>query len=368
MRFIDEYRNPRLAQQLVEKIRKTAHKTWRIMEICGGQTHTLIRYGIDELLEGAVDLIHGPGCPVCVTPLEKIDRALAIAKMPGVIFTTYGDMMRVPGSRGDLLQAKAEGADVRMVYSPMDAVRLAEQNPDREVVFFAVGFETTAPANAMAVLLAKKKGLKNFSILVSHVLVPPAVRIILDDPDNEVEGFIAPGHVCTVMGYREYEVLAEEYQVPFVVAGFEPLDLLQGIDMLIELLEQGRAEVRNQYTRSVRREGNLEAQRVMYEVFEVSDMLWRGIGRIPMSGFKLKEAYVDFDAEARFQVTTIQTEEPAVCIAGAVLQGKKKPIDCPAFGKECTPEHPLGAPMVSAEGACAAYYTYRRFQEAADAV
>jgi len=368
MRFIDEYRNPQLARHLVEKIRQSAQKTWRIMEVCGGQTHTLIRYGIDELLEGAVDLIHGPGCPVCVTPLEKMDRALAIARTPGVIFTTYGDMMRVPGSHGDLLQAKAQGADVRMVYSPMDAVRLAEQNPDRQVVFFAVGFETTAPANAMAVLLAKKKGLKNFSVLVSHVLVPPAIRIILDDPDNEVEGFIAPGHVCTVMGYREYEALAQEYQVPFVVAGFEPLDLLQGIDMLIELLEQGRAEVRNQYTRSVRREGNPEAQRVMREVFEVADMSWRGIGRIPESGLRLRKEFQEFDAEQRFQVTAIQTEESEVCIAGAVLQGKKKPTDCPAFGKACTPEHPLGAPMVSAEGACAAYYTYRRYQEATDAV
>ena len=363
MKFIDEYRDPKLAQKLVDDIRRIATRKWRIMEICGGQTHTLIRYGIDELLADVVELIHGPGCPVCVTPLEKIDRALAIAARPEVIFTTFGDMMRVPGSQGDLLQAKAKGADVRMVYSPLDALKLARQHPDREVVFFAVGFETTAPANAMAVLLAHRQGIHNFSVLVSHVLVPPAIRVLMEDPHTQIQGFIAPGHVCTVMGYREYEELARDYRVPFVVAGFEPLDLLQGIHMLVRLLEEGRAEVQNQYTRSVRREGNRQAQRVMWEVFEIADMSWRGIGLIPKSGLKLRPRYAAFDAEQRFAVGTLRTQESEVCIAGEILQGKKKPFECPAFGKECTPEHPLGAPMVSSEGACAAYYAFRRFRE-----
>ncbi len=362
MKYMDEYRNPDLAQKLVKYILKRSTKPWKIMEICGGQTHTLIRYGIDELLSGAVELIHGPGCPVCVTPLEKIDRAIAIARREGVIFTTFGDMMRVPGSSGDLLSAKAEGGDVRMVYSPLDAVSLAEKYPDRQVVFFAVGFETTAPANAMAVKIAKEKGIRNFSVLVSHVLVPPAIDFLMSSPDVEIDGFIAPGHVCTVMGYTEYEDLAEKYNVPFVVAGFEPLDLLQGIAMLVDMLESGEVDVKNQYTRSVCRLGNPNARRVVEEVFEVSDMVWRGIGLIPKSGLKLREAYADYDAERRFSVGRINVEESPVCIAGEILQGKKKPIDCPAFGKECTLEHPLGAPMVSSEGACAAYYNFGRIK------
>ena len=367
MKFVDEYRDPSLARALTRRILATATQKWRIMEICGGQTHTLIRNGIDELLYDAIDPIHGPGCPVCVTPLEKIDRALAIAEKPGVIFATFGDMMRVPGSRGDLLQAKARGADVRMVYSPVDAIKIAEKNPDKEVVFFAVGFETTAPANAMSAWLARKKNLHNFSLIVSHVCVPPAVCAILEDPENVIQGFIAPGHVCTVMGYEEYEDLAQRYRVPFVVTGFEPIDLLEGVLLLVQLLEQGRPEVLNQYARSVRREGNLEAKRIMYEVFEVCDMSWRGIGLIPKSGLRPKAEYAAYDAEKKFSVGDLKTEESSICIAGAVLQGKRKPNECPAFGRECTPETPLGAPMVSTEGACSAYYAFRRFQEASHA-
>ncbi len=364
MKFVDEYRDPRLARELVAYIRHRSSRPWPIMEICGGQTHTLIRYGIDRLLEGAVTLIHGPGCPVCVTPLEKIDRALAIARREEVIFTTFGDMMRVPGTGGDLLSVKARGADVRMVYSPLDALDLARQHPDREVVFFAVGFETTAPANAMAVWMAKKEDIRNFSVLVSHVLVPPAIEALMEDPETEIRGFIAPGHVCTVMGYTAYEELAERYQIPFVVAGFEPLDLLQGLAMLVDQLEEGRHEVQNQYTRSVCREGNPHARALVEEVFEVTDMTWRGIGVIPASGLRLRASYAAWDAEQKFQVDAIHREESSACIAGAILQGKKKPMDCPAFGQLCTPEHPLGAPMVSSEGACAAYYAFRRFQEA----
>ena len=364
MKFVDEYRDPRLARALADRIHRTATRPWRVMEICGGQTHTLIRSGIDTLLEEAITLVHGPGCPVCVTPLEKIDRALAIAGRPGVIFGTYGDMMRVPGSAGDLLQAKARGADVRVLYSPLDALRLADRHPDREVVFFAVGFETTAPANAMAAWMARQKGLRNFTLLVSHVRVPPAIRLILGDAGTKIDGFIAPGHVCTVMGTSEYDELAGEYGVPFVVAGFEPLDLLQGILMLVELLEAGRVEVRNQYARSVRPAGNAEALRIVREVFEEGDMAWRGIGAIPRSGLVLRPEYADYDAERRFQVTGLTASESPVCIAGAVLRGLKKPHECPAFGSTCTPERPLGAPMVSSEGACAAYYAFRRYEEA----
>lgn len=363
MRYVDEYRDPRAARRLVAEIRRTATKPRQIMEVCGGQTHTLIRYGIDELLSGAVDLIHGPGCPVCVTPLEKIDRALAVASRPRVVFATFGDMVRVPGSDGDLLRAKARGADVRIVYSPTDALALAEKHPDREVVFFAVGFETTAPANAMSVWMADKKGIENFSILVSHVRVPPAIRIIMDDPYSQVQGFIAPGHVCSIMGYREYEELAREYDVPFVVAGFEPLDLLQGLLMLVELMEEDRAVTRNQYTRSVRPDGNPQAKKIMNEVFEICGMTWRGIGPIAESGLRLRDRFAHYDAERRFDVESVKAEEPAACIAGAVLQGKKKPHECEAFGKECTPEHPLGAPMVSTEGACSAYYAFRKFED-----
>jgi hydrogenase expression/formation protein HypD len=363
VKFVDEYRDPRLAQALADRIHRAATRPWRVMEICGGQTHTLIRSGIDTLLLEAVTLVHGPGCPVCVTPLEKIDRALAIARRPGVIFTTFGDMMRVPGSEGDLLQAKARGADVRIVYSPVDALRLAEKHADREVVFFAVGFETTAPANAMAARMARQKGLRNFSLLVSHVRVPPAIRLILADATTKIDGFIAPGHVCTVMGTSEYDELAREHRVPFVVAGFEPLDLLQAILMLIELLEAGRVEVRNQYARSVRPAGNAEALRIVREVLEEGDMAWRGIGPIPRSGLVLRPEYAAFDAERRFEVAHVTASESPVCIAGAVLRGLKKPHECPAFGSTCTPERPLGAPMVSSEGACAAYYAFRRFEE-----
>jgi hydrogenase expression/formation protein HypD len=368
MKYVDEYRDAQAARGFVDRIRARATRTWRIMEVCGGQTHTLIRSGIDEVLKGAIDPIHGPGCPVCVTPLEKIDRALAIARMPGMIFTTFGDMMRVPGSSGDLLQAKARGADVRMVYSPLDALKLAGKHPDREVVFFAVGFETTAPANTMAAWLAQKKDIRNFSLLVSHVRVPPAIEVLMQDPEARVQGLIAPGHVCTVMGFEEYEDLAARYHVPFVVAGFEPLDLLQGIWMLVDMLEDGKAEVRNQYTRSVLRSGNLPARKRMDEVLEVCDMAWRGIGVIPRSGLRLRPEYAQFDAEKRYRVEGVSAQESSVCIAGAVLQGKKKPHECPAFGKECTPENPLGAPMVSTEGACSAYYAFRRLEEAEHAV
>jgi len=368
MKYVDEYRDPEAAHKLVAEIRAAASAPRQIMEACGGQTHTLIRYGIDELLAGAVELIHGPGCPVCVTPLEKIDRALAIAAKPGVIFASFGDMMRVPGSDGDLLRAKARGADVRIVYSPTDALELAEQHPDREVVFFAVGFETTAPANAMSVWLAAKKNVSNFSILTSHVRVPPAIRVIMDDPDTRVKGFIAPGHVCSVMGYREYEELAREYDVPFVVAGFEPLDLLQGLLMLVELIENNQAETRNQYGRSVRRDGNIQAQKTMNDVFEICDMTWRGIGSIPESGLRLREPYERFDAERRHAVEQVTATEPSICIAGEVLRGKKKPHQCEAFGTLCTPEHPLGAPMVSTEGACSAYHSFRKYEDANDGV
>jgi hydrogenase expression/formation protein HypD len=360
MKYVDEYRDPKLAQALAAEITRKVTRPWVLMEVCGGQTHTLMRYGIDELLPREIELVHGPGCPVCVTPLEMVDRAIRIASLPGVIFASYGDMLRVPGSESDLFQAKAQGADVRVVYSPMDAVKLARENPDRKVVFFGVGFETTAPANGMAVWQAKREGLKNFSMLVSHVLVPPAMRLILGSPANRVQGFIAPGHVCTVMGYREYEELAAEFRVPMVVGGFEPLDLLEAISMLVSQLEEGRAEVENQYARSVNAEGNLPAQQVLREVFEVSGRQWRGIGPIAESGFRLREEFADFDAERVYNVEDWHAEEPKECISALVLQGLKKPLDCPAFGTRCTPMTPLGAPMVSAEGACAAYYQYRR--------
>ncbi len=360
MKFIDEYRDPKLARALVAEIAGAVTRPWVLMEICGGQTHTLMRYGIDELLPPQVELVHGPGCPVCVTPLEIIDQAVAIAALPGVTLVSYGDMLRVPGSASDLFRVKAEGGDVRVAYSPMDAVAIARQNPDRQVVFFAVGFETTAPANAMAVWQARREGLANFSVLVSHVLVPPAVRLLLGFPDNRVQGFIAPGHVCAVMGYTEYERLARDFRVPFVVGGFEPLDLLEAILMLVRQLEQGRAEVENQYVRSVTREGNTAARNRMFEVFETGDHKWRGIGEIPASGYRLRAEYAAFDAERRFNLQTTRVEESSECIAAKVLQGLAKPIDCPAFGTRCTPQTPLGAPMVSSEGACAAYYRFRR--------
>ena len=360
MKFVDEYRNEDDAQRMLRVIARTVTRPWVVMEICGGQTHTLLRSGIDQMLPDKVTLVHGPGCPVCVTPLEMIDRAIAIARRPGTIFASFGDMMRVPGSTLDLLSVKARGGDVRMVYSPLDAVKLAAANPEREVVFFAVGFETTAPANAMAVAEASRRSLRNFSILSSHVLVPPAMEAILSSPANRVQGFLAAGHVCTVMGYREYEPIAERHRIPVVVTGFEPLDLLHGLQLALAALEEGRHGVENQYSRSVTREGNLAAQKVLSDVFEVCDRPWRGIGVIPRSGYRLTERYAAFDAERKFDVGSITAEEPAVCIAGQIMQGLKKPGECPAFGKECTPERPLGAPMVSSEGACSAYYQYHR--------
>jgi hydrogenase expression/formation protein HypD len=360
LRYIDEYRDAKVALGLARRIASRATRPWVLMEICGGQTHTIMHYGLDELLPPEVELVHGPGCPVCVTPIEVIDKAIAIAAMPGVIFVSYGDMLRVPGSRSDLFEVKASGGDVRIAYSPMEAIKIARANPDRQVVFFGVGFETTAPANAMPVWQARREGLTNFSLLASHVLVPPAIRLLLRQPSNRVQGFIAPGHVCTVMGYREYEDLAAEFRVPFVVGGFEPVDLLEAIAMLVEQLEEGRAEAENQYSRSVTREGNPAARKIMFEVFEPCDRKWRGIGPIPMSGYRIREEFAQYDAERVFDVATVTAEEPPECIAAAVLQGLKKPHDCSAFGESCTPERPLGAPMVSSEGACAAYYRYRR--------
>lgn len=365
MRFIDEYRNAADAQKLVAAIERRATRPWTLMEICGGQTHTLIKSGIDEMLPQSVTLVHGPGCPVCVTSLELIDRALAIARRPEVILTSFGDMLRVPGSAADLLSVKAQGADVRMVYSPLDAVKLAQKNPARQVVFFAVGFETTAPANAMAVWQAQRLGLTNFSILSSHVLVPPAMEAILGAPSNTVQGFLAAGHVCAVMGYWQYPPLAEKYRVPIVVTGFEPLDLLQGIYMTVAALEEGRWGIENQYTRAVTYAGNVPAQRLMAQVFEVCDRQWRGIGLIPNSGLALRPEFAAFDAERRFDVGGLTAQESSLCIAGDIMRGLKKPHACPAFGTLCTPEHPLGAPMVSSEGACAAYYQYGRAGEPA---
>jgi hydrogenase expression/formation protein HypD len=360
MKWLDEFRDPEAAHRLAAAIRATVTRPWSIMEVCGGQTHAIVRFGIDQLLPAEIALIHGPGCPVCVTPLEQIDRALAIAARPNVVFCSFGDMLRVPGSHGDLLALKARGADVRIVYSPLDALALAERMPDREVVFFAVGFETTAPANAMAVYEARRRGLRNFSMLVSHVLVPPALEAILSAADCRVDAFLAAGHVCTIMGTGEYEPIAREYGVPIVATGFEPLDILEGIHLCVKQLEEGRAEVENQYARSVRTSGNAAALAMMREVFAVIPRKWRGIGEIDRSGLALSPYYTDYDADRRFAVSEIRTEEPADCISGLVLQGKAKPADCPAFARRCTPETPLGATMVSSEGACAAYYRYRR--------
>jgi hydrogenase expression/formation protein HypD len=360
LKYVDEYRDGAVASGLLARIERAARHPWTLMEICGGQTHTLLQAGIDRMLPDRVTLVHGPGCPVCVTPVELIDKALAIAARPEVIFTSFGDMLRVPGSRDDLLRVKSRGGDVRIVYSPLDALRLAERNPGREIVFFAVGFETTAPANAMAVWQAHRKGVGNFSILCSHVLVPPAMEAILSDPENRVQGFLAAGHVCTVMGWEEYEPLAARYRIPITVTGFEPIDLLEGIAMTVESLEAGRHGVENQYRRVVRREGNVPARRLLEEVFVVSDRAWRGIGTIPRSGYALAEPYRAFDAERRFDVVAISAPESPDCIAGDVLRGRRKPHECGVFGTRCTPEHPLGAPMVSAEGACAAYHRYGR--------
>ncbi len=360
MKYIDEYRNEEVAGKLVNELRRAVTKPWVLMEVCGGQTHTIVKYGIDHLLPEEVELVHGPGCPVCVTSLEMIDKAHAIAQRPDVIFCSFGDMLRVPGSKVDLLVLKSRGADVRVVYSPIDSLKIARANPNKKVVFFAIGFETTAPGNAMAVWQAQKQGITNFSVLVSHVLVPPAMSSILESPLNRVNGFLGPGHVCTVMGYEEYEPIATRYRVPIVITGFEPLDILEGVLMTVRQLEAGTAKVENEYPRVVKREGNRVAQDLVNSVFEICDRKWRGVGSIPKSGYRLRDEFRDHDAERLFEVNEIDTEESSVCISGLVLKGVKKPHDCPAFGNECTPNRPLGATMVSAEGACAAYYAYGR--------
>ncbi len=360
MKYVSEYRDARWVQAALDEVRRIVTRPWVLMEICGGQTHAIVRYGLDQLLPPEVELVHGPGCPVCVTPLELIDKALAIASQPNVIFTSYGDMLRVPGSGRDLASVRAMGGEVRVVYSPLDAVKIAQQNPGKQVVFFAIGFETTAPANAMSILQAQALGLKNFSVLVSHVCVPPAMHAILGSPHHRVQGFLAAGHVCAVMGYWEYPPIAKRYNAPIVVTGFEPLDLAQGILMAVKQLEEGRIEVENAYARAVTFEGNRPAQEAINRVFALCDRKWRGVGLIPMSGWRLRPEFAGFDAEVRFDVGAIQPEESPLCIAGQILQGLKKPHDCPAFGTLCAPEHPLGATMVSSEGACAAYYRYGR--------
>ena len=365
MKYLEEYRDGRVAAKIVAELRRVTTQPWTLMEVCGGQTHSIVKHGIDRLLPDALELVHGPGCPVCVTPLEQIDKAHAIARTPGVIFTSFGDMLRVPGSHTDLLRLKSTGADVRIVYAPLDAVRIAQDNPGREVVFFAIGFETTAPANALAVTRARQLGVDNFSMLVSHVLVPPAITAILQTPGNRVQGFLGPGHVCTVMGYREYEAIARHYRVPVVVTGFEPVDLLDGVLRTVRQLEAGEASIDNQYSRVVDRDGNAAAQRLIWSAFEVCDRKWRGVGTIPKSGLRLRYELHGYDAERRFEVGALETREPAECISGQILRGLKKPHDCPAFGTRCTPASPLGATMVSAEGACAAYYAYGRHREAA---
>ncbi len=362
MKYLDEFSNPDLAKRLLDQIHESTTRPWAIMEVCGGQTHSIIRHGIDQLLPDNVEMIHGPGCPVCVTPLEIIDKALAIASRPDVIFCSFGDMLRVPGSSEDLFRIKSAGGDIRVVYSPLDALTLARENPDREVVFFGIGFETTAPANAMTVYQAQRLGIKNFSLLVSHVLVPPAVAAIMESPTCRVQAFLAAGHVCSVMGTAEYPPLCDKYNVPIVVTGFEPLDILEGIRRTVLQLEQGRHELENAYERAVRPEGNIPAMQMLEDVFERTDRAWRGIGVIPQSGWQLSAKYREFDAEHRFSVTDIHTEESSLCRSGEVLQGLIKPHECAAFGKECTPRNPLGATMVSSEGACAAYYLYRRLE------
>jgi hydrogenase expression/formation protein HypD len=367
MKYIDEYRDAKAARQFAGAIAQVTTRPWTLMEICGGQTHAIVRFGIDELLPKEITLVHGPGCPVCVTPVEMIDKAIELALRPGVVLCSFGDMLRVPGSKYDLLTAKARGGDVRVVYSPMDALKIARENPGKQIVFFAVGFETTAPANAMAVYQAKLQAVPNFSLLVSHVLVPPAMEAILSAPHNRVQGFLAAGHVCTVMGYTEYEPLARKYRVPIVVTGFEPLDILQGVYLCVKQLEKGRAEVENQYSRSVRRQGNQPAQKILGEIFRIIPRRWRGIGEIAQSGLSLSESYAEFDGEKRFGVADQTVEEPSECISALILQGLKKPHECPMFGNRCTPEHPMGATMVSSEGACAAYYRYRRLRQPEDA-
>ena len=362
MKYLDEFSNPDLARHLLDQIHATTTQPWSIMEVCGGQTHSIIRHGIDQLLPDEIEMIHGPGCPVCVTPLEIIDRALAIAAQPDVIFCSFGDMLRVPGSSDDLFRVKSAGGDVRVVYSPLDALTIARDNPDKQVVFFGIGFETTAPANAMTVYQAKRLGIENFSLLVSHVLVPPAIAAIMESPTCRVQAFLAAGHVCSVMGTEDYPALTQQYSVPIVVTGFEPLDILEGIRKTVQQLESGRSELENAYARAVPAEGNPTARRMLEDVFEVTDRSWRGIGMIPGSGWRLSDAYREWDAEARFDVRGIHTAESAICRSGEVLQGLIKPNECAAFGKECTPRNPLGATMVSSEGACAAYYLYRRLE------
>jgi len=360
MRFLDEYRDAEGARVIAKEIARITTRPWTLMEVCGGQTHSIVKFGIDELLPPQISLLHGPGCPVCVTPVDIINKALELAARPGLIFCSFGDMLRVPGSTCDLLSVKASGGDVRIVYSPLDTLKIAEANPGKEVVFFGVGFETTAPATAMTVYQAAQKGLKNFSLLVSHVLVPPAIEAILGAPERVVQGFLAAGHVCSIMGCEEYVPLAQKYRAPIVVTGFEPIDILQGVLMCVRQLESGRAEVENQYSRAVRQDGNPAARKLIEQVFEVVPRKWRGIGEIPRSGLGLREPYRAWDAERKFGLGSICTEEPSECMGGLVLQGRLKPFECPAFGTRCTPERPLGATMVSSEGACAAYYKYRR--------
>ncbi len=361
MKYLKEFRDGKKAKHIAEEIRQVTTQKWSIMEVCGGQTHSIIRNGIDQILPDDIELIHGPGCPVCVTPLHLIDKALAIASRDDVIFCSFGDMLRVPGSKQDLFSVRATGGDVRIVYSPLDALQLARKNPDKEIVFFGIGFETTAPANAMAIHLAHKQKFSNFSVLVSHVLVPPAIEAIMSSPQNRVQAFLAAGHVCSVMGYWQYHPLSQKYKIPIVITGFEPLDILEGIRRAVIQLESGKAEVENAYQRVVTEDGNQSAQKILEEIFDVTDRTWRGIGMIPRSGWKLREKYRKYDAEIRFSVQDIEACESELCKSGEVLQGIIKPVDCPAFGKECTPRTPLGATMVSGEGACAAYYNYGRF-------
>jgi len=364
VKYLNEYRDPELARKYLDEIRRTVTQPWSIMEVCGGQTHSLVKNGIIEMLPEDVTMIHGPGCPVCVTPINLIDKAIHLALEDEVILCSFGDMLRVPGSKINLLEAKAKGADVRVLYSPLEAVKIAEDNPEKEVVFFAVGFETTAPANALSVLHAFRKGLSNYSILASHVLVPPAIKAVIDDEESKIDGFLAAGHVCTIMGNAEYYPLSEKHHVPIVVTGFEPLDVLQGILMVIRQLENNISKVENQYSRIVKEEGNTEAQKMIFEVFEVKDQIWRGIGEIPESGYAVKQKYVGFDANKKFGISIEEAPEHPDCISGQIMKGIKKPYECSQFGKKCKPSFPLGAPMVSSEGACAAYYHFSGLIEA----
>ncbi|MEO0338568.1 MAG: hydrogenase formation protein HypD [Bacteroidota bacterium] len=358
MKFLTEYRDPELAQRYLHEIKKTVTRPWTIMEVCGGQTHSLVKNGILNMLPPEINMVHGPGCPVCVTPLNLIDKAVHLAEEEGAILCSYGDMLRVPGSEKSLLESKANGADIRILYSPLEAVKIAQDNPDRQVVFFAVGFETTAPANALSVVHAHRAGLKNYSILASHVLVPPAIEAVMDDPESNIQGFLAAGHVCTIMGIEEYYPIVDRFQVPIVITGFEPVDILQGILMTVQQLEKGEAKVENQYARMVKPAGNPMAQKTIHEVFDTTDRMWRGIGTIPKSGYEVKGQYATFDAKSKFQINIPEAPENEECIAGAIMKGIKKPFECPNFGKKCKPENPLGAPMVSSEGACAAYYHF----------